>query len=212
MQRANDNTFLIAAGVTLAAIVLGSSNSNTAPGAAFVPKSVSTGPIKFITSHYPTALQAQKFFPKVPWQLFLTFSGLESEFGKHAPQWNFFGTKPGLNYKGKKQLLTTHEIFNTKSGHSFPEIISITDSVTHPGKYDWKVKDYFRAFDTPLEAFKDFGSFVSHGCYAHALDLPTINEKLAGIKKCGYATDPDYVNKQMKLVKLVEETVRRYVK
>ena len=210
-----NNTIIFAAGaITLAAIVLGSSsNGKPSPGATYQPKFVMSGSaIEFITKMYPVALAAQKVYPKIPWQLFLTFSGLESGFGKHAPEWNFFGTKPGKAWQGKTQLLTTHEILPTKSGYNFPEVISITDSTKYPGKYDWKVKDKFRAYNSPLEAFLDFGAFISRGCYKSAADVPYISQKLQILKNCGYATDPGYVAKQLKLVELVQEVVTKYIK
>ena len=200
---------VIAAIGLVAAFALLSSDKKTV-SKPFTPK-ISGGAVEFIVKMYPFALAASRLFPGVPWQLFLTFSGLESGFGKHAPEWNFFGTKPGKNYKGKTQLLTTHEILPKKTGYNFPVVISVTDSVAHPGKYDWKVKDNFRAYASPLDAFKDFGAFVSKGCYKKALTLPTINEKIASIKNCGYATDPNYIAKQLKLVALVEQTVKKFV-
>lgn len=208
----NKNKIVIAAGLGLAAIILASSDSKkTSPPKTYAPK-ITGGAVEFITKMYPVALAAQKVYPKVPWQLFLTFSGLESGFGKHAPEWNFFGTKPGKAWKGKTQLLTTTEILPKKTGYNFPQVISVTDSTKYPGKYTWKVKDKFRAYNSPLEAFLDFGAFISKGCYAKAANLPYINQKLQQIKDCGYATDPGYVAKQMKLVTLVQDVVNKYVK
>lgn len=210
MQKGSNNIILLAAaGLGLAAVVM-SSKKNTAPP-KYVPKFTSGGSVEFIAKMYPVALAAQKVYPKIPWQLFLTFSGLESGFGKHAPQWNFFGTKPGKSWKGKTQLLQTTEILPKKSGYSFPQVISVQDSTKYPGKYTWIVKDNFRAYDTPLQAFLDFGAFISKGCYQKAADLPYINQKLQAIKNCGYATDPGYVAKQMKLVELVQDVVKKFV-
>lgn len=212
MAETNNNKLLIAAGLGLAAFVLASSgDKKSAPPKVYAPK-ITGGSVEFVTKMYPVALAAQKVYPKIPWQLFLTFSGLESGFGKHAPEWNFFGTKPGKGYKGKTQLLQTTEILPKNTGYNFPQVISVTPSTKYPGKYTWKVKDNFRAFNTPLEAFLDFGAFISKGCYAKAANLPYINQKLQQIKDCGYATDPGYVAKQLKMVELVQEVVKKVIK
>lgn len=212
MKQNNSGIILAAAGLGLAAVFL-AGDKKKSPGQAppkYVPK-ITGGSVEFITKMYPVALAAQKVYPKIPWILFLTFSGLESGFGKHAPGWNFFGTKPGKAWKGKTQLLTTTEVLPKNTGYKFPEVISVTPSTKYPGKYTWKVKDNFRAYDTPLQAFLDFGAFISRGCYLKAADLPYINQKLQAIKDCGYATDPGYVAKQMKLVQLVQDVVKKYV-
>lgn len=208
----NKNKIVIAAGFGLAALVLASTgDKKSTPPKVYAPK-ITGGSVEFIKKMYPVALAAQKQYPKIPWQLFLTFSGLESGFGKSAPEWNFFGTKPGKAWKGKTQLLTTTEVLPKKTGYNFPEVISVTPSTKYPGKYTWKVKDRFRAYNSPLEAFLDFGAFISKGCYAKAANLPYINQKLQQIKDCGYATDPGYVAKQLKMVSLVQETVNKLLK
>lgn len=205
----NNGLLLAAGGLTLAVIFLSQSDKSNPKVTVPLTKG---GAVEFIVNNYPMALAAQKKYPHVPWQLFLADAGLESGFGKHAPEFNFYGTKPGKAWTGKKQLLTTHEILPKKTGYNFPEVISVTDSVKYPGKYDWKVKDYFRAYNSPLEAFLDYGAFITHGCYKNATDAPTIAQKIQKIKDCGYATDPGYVAKFLKLVELVELTVHKFVK
>ncbi len=214
MSKSDNGTFILAAGVSLAVIALASSkqNAGTQTPAPYKPPIIKGGPVEFIKTYYPVALAAQKLYPQVPWQLFLAFSGLESAWGKAAPRYNFYGMKPGKAWKGEKQLITTHEILPRKTGYNFPEVISVIDSTKYPGKYDWKVKDYFRAFNTPLEAFKSFGDFITHNCYGKAITAATIHDKVQKIKDCGYATDPGYVKKIDNLVVLVEQAVKQFVK
>lgn len=210
MAKDNSNLLIAAGALTLAAIVLGGSETNSS---TITPVQLTPGsPVEFVVKNYPMALAAQKQFPNIPWQLFLAHAGLESGFGKHAPENNFYGTKPGKLWKGKTQLLTTHEILPKRSGYKFPEVISVIDSTKYPGKFDWKVKDYFRAYNSPLEAFLDYGHFISSGCYKNATASGTIAQKIQKIKDCGYATDPGYVQKLLKLIDLVELTVKKFAK
>ena len=200
----------MAAGLGLAVLVLSQSDtSKKPPTPKYTPTFASGSSLDFIKKMYPVALTAQKLYPKIPWQLFLSFSGLESGFGKHAPQYNFFGTKPGKGYTGQTQLLQTTEILPKATGYKFPAVIKIEPY--KDGKYKWTVKDHFRAYSSPLEAYRDFGAFVSKGCYKKAENVPGVIQKLQQIKDCGYATDPGYVEKQKKLIALIEETVHRFL-
>ena len=218
----NNNTILFgAAGLGLAALLL--LGKKTPPPTPAAVKSFTGSPTDFIKQMYPYALAAKKVYPKVPYQLILAFSGLESGWGKAAPGFNFFGTKPGPAWKGEKQLITTTEILPKKSGYNFPKVISVTDSTKYPGKYTWKVQDYFRKYPTPLDAFLDFCKFITSGRYAKAflnsdiksiiagIDImpldPEDGDGINGIWKAGYATDPGYVDKIMKLVDVINKVI-----
>lgn len=203
----SDNTLIYgAAGLTLAALLF-SARGTKAPPPGPASKAFTGSPTDFIKKMYPYAIQAQKVYPKVPYQLILAFAGLESGWGKAAPGFNFFGTKPGPYWKGEKQIFDTTEVLPKKSGYNFPKVYSVTDSTKYPGKYTWKVQDYFRKYPSPLDAFLDFCKFITSGRYSDDYKIPTIKAIVTEIWKDGYATDPGYVNKILKLVDVINKVV-----
>lgn len=144
---------------------------------------------------------------QVPASVTLAQAALESGWGKHAPQYNFFGIKAGSKWKGKKQLLKTTEVHkdNDESKHSYPEVISITEFKTDSGatRYRWKVKDNFRAYDSATESFDDHGNFLVvnkryKDAFKHTGDGIEFAKEIA---KAGYATDPDYAQSLVSIIK-----------
>lgn len=204
----SDNTglLLLAGGLTLAFVLSNSSNDKMKDSA---PIKLTGKPVDFITKMLPYALAAQKKYPQVPWELILAFSGLESGWGKSAPQYNFFGMKPGKAWTGKTQQFDTTEYLPKATGYNFPKVYSVTPS---GNKYKWKVRDTFRAFDNPLDAFIDFCKFITGGRYKNAWGSKNIRDIVTNIWKAGYATDPNYVDKIMKLVASIQEVAQKFVK
>lgn len=141
--------------------------------------------------------------------IILTQAAHESAFGKYAFGNNFFGIKHGKNWKGKKQLLRTTE-YSINPNLTFPEIISKT-LVTKKGKQLWeyKIRDYFRAYDTPAEGFLDHGNFlISNKRYATALTFKDNPEKFfLEVAKAGYATDPRYAEKLIEVYRLIKTQI-----
>nr|WP_216586510.1 glucosaminidase domain-containing protein [Bacteroides coprosuis] len=77
----------------------------------------------------------------------LAQSALETGWGKSAPGNMMFGVKASKNTpEDKKQLITTREVLS-RPNYKFPEVISVTKRAD--GKYTYKVKDWFRKYDTP---------------------------------------------------------------
>src|SRR6185295_3827146 len=161
-KRPNNALLLTAAGIA-AVLILSKSDKEQ-------PQKKMTGaltgkPTDFIIKMTPYAKAATKLFPQVPYELVLAFSGLESGWGKNAPGFNFFGTKPGSAWKGKTQQFDTTEYLKKSSGYNFPKVYSVTPA---GDKFKWKVRDTFRAFDNPAEAFVDFCKFITGGRYKGA--------------------------------------------
>lgn len=165
-------------------------------------------PSTFIQKNYPYALQAQRLYPKVPVELPLIQSGLEANWGKSAPGNNFFGYKAFKNWKGQKQLLKTTEILPSNTGYNFPEVLKIEKLPS--GKYRWTVKDWFRAYPTPLHSYLDYLKLITSGRYADNYKKGDINAIIEEIAKDGYATDPNYANKLKSLVPKVREYIRSF--
>jgi len=224
------NNGLIIGGVALLAIMAATSGSKSNTSAPYSPTSNKDIRLPFdgkLTTYvrlaYPYALEAHKKYPKVPVNLILTQSALESAYGKASPGNMFFGVKANKNWQGDKQLLRTTEILPKGSGYSFPEVISITKLPS--GKYRWVVRDWFRKYPTPLGSFEDYCKLLYSPRYAKALaKSPNLNAMIAGttdiyyndpqfsdisgIKEAGYATDPGYVPKVQKLALLINDAMR----
>jgi flagellar protein FlgJ len=136
----------------------------------------------------------------------LAQAALESGWGERAPGNMFFGIKASKDTPaGKKQLLTTSEVFSDdKQGYRFPQVLSITKRAD--GKYLYKVKDWFRRYDTPGESFSDHAEFFfQNKRYAEALKVRDDPYKFAeAIAKAGYATATNYSATLKSVIKTIQ--------
>lgn len=124
----------------------------------------------------------------------LTQAAHESAWGANACGNNFFGIKKGVGWTGKTQLLRTTE-YSIRGDLTFPEIISKSlVNINGIQKWQYKIRDYFRSYDTPEEGFLDHGNFlIRNKRYAEALKVKT--EPIPffiELAKAKYATDPNY--------------------
>lgn len=157
-------------------------------------------PKQFVKNYLPFALETQKK-TGISAVAILAQAALESGWGKVAPGNMFFGVKDTDGINGNEQLLTTTE-YSSKANLEFPVIISVEPVVRGGVKmFKYKVKDYFRKYETPEECFTDHASFFTRNKrYAAALKVK--QDPVAfidAIAKAGYATAPDYA-KQLKAV------------
>ncbi|MCC9072440.1 glucosaminidase domain-containing protein [Flavobacterium sp. F-65] len=140
----------------------------------------------------------------------LTQAALESAWGDVAPGNMFFGVKDTDGINGNEQLLTTTE-YSSKADLKFPEIIS-KEVVLKNGRkmFKYKVKDYFRKYETPEDCFADHASFFfKNKRYSEALKVKhDHNRFFEEIAKAGYATDPNYAN----TLKAVAKSITKFVK
>lgn len=146
----------------------------------------------------------------VPALVTLTQAALESGWGEKAHKYNFFGLTAGANYTGKKQLLQTVE-YHKDDKQTYPEIISITyqTSGTKKGYYRYVVKRYFRAYDSPAEAFLDYARVLSESSrYSAAFKHTNNPEKfLKEVANAGYATHADYYNLALQVMNSIKKRV-----
>jgi flagellar protein FlgJ len=87
-------------------------------------------------------------------------------------------------------------------------ILSIEPCVRSGQKYfRYKVKDYFRRYDSPKDCFIDHVKFfLSNPRYAEAVRVRgSMYHFFDAIAKAGYATDPDYA----KTLRAVSDTIVR---
>lgn len=152
-------------------------------------------PKEFVTKLYPFALLTQQK-SGISAVAILTQAALESGWGKAAPGNMYFGVKDTDGVNGNEQLLTTTE-YSKRADLKFPEIISITPVIRNGQKYfKYKVKDYFRKYNSPEECFTDHAKFFQvNPRYTKALEVKAdYNRFFEEIAKAGYATDPNYAD------------------
>lgn len=126
----------------------------------------------------------------VPARLIVGQAALESGWGQreilHADgstTFNVFGIKAGSNWKGRVAEITTTEYIDGQ-----PQ----------------KVKAKFRAYGSYDEACADYARLLtSNPRYAGVVSAGTAEEAAHGLQRAGYATDPAYGHKLVKIMKKV---------
>ena len=98
---------------------------------------------------------------------------------------NLFGIKAGGSWKGRTVDITTTEYVNGK-----PQ----------------KQVDSFRAYDSYADSFRDYANMLRGN--ARYQDVVAAGQSAAGfaqgLQQAGYATDPNYAQKLMSVIRLVE--------
>lgn len=128
------------------------------------------------------ACEGTKLFPSV----LLAQMALESDWGDSllsSKYNNFFGEKISHDWTGDKVRLFTHEYIKGKMR---------------------LVPAYFKAYPSPLESLKGRNSLLErvptyreHGVF----DAKTPEEQAEALQKAGYATDPNYAEKLISIIK-----------
>jgi len=165
-------------------------------------------PKDFVTQFYPFAKQSQDK-TGISAIAVLAQAALESGWGKAAVGNMFFGVKDTDGVNGNEQLLVTTE-YSKRADLKFPEIISITPVIKNGQKYfKYKVKDYFRKYDTPEQSFTDHCNFLlANPRYKAALAVKSDPYAFVdAIATAGYATAPDYAT----LLKSICKTIEKYI-
>lgn len=165
-------------------------------------------PTEFFNTYYEHALR-NEMNSGVPALFTLAQCALETGWAKHAPGNMMFGIK-ATGWSGAKQLLTTREVL-ARPDAKFPVVISVTKRAD--GLYDYVVKDYFRAYDSPYHSFADHAAMLrSNKRYASAFETKDPREFARRIAAAGYATDPRYAASLIKIIDQLEEYARIYPK
>lgn len=163
-------------------------------------------PSEFVEAYYQYAKQSEGK-TGIDARFTLAQAALETGWGKSVKGNMFFGIKAGKDITERdKQLLTTREVLS--SPHiSFPEIISVTKR--SDGKYSYKVKDWFRKYDTPEGSFTDHSQFFfNNKRYGKALEVRHDPYLFAEeIAKAGYATDPNYATSLKSVIRTIEKHI-----
>jgi flagellum-specific peptidoglycan hydrolase FlgJ len=162
-----------------------------APTPTPTPAGTKLKPAEFVAAYGPSARTSQGKHG-VPALVTLGQAALESGWGAAAPRFNFFGIKAkATDPEHTRQLLKTREVFPDPN-RKFPEVISVTPRPD--GKYDYVVRDWFRAYPDAATAFDAHGEFlVRNKRYARAFTVGGNAYAFASeVARAGYATDPSY--------------------
>lgn len=148
---------------------------------------------QFAKTYYPFALETQRK-TGISALAIMAQAALESGWGKYAPGNMFFGVKDTDGKNGNEQLITTTE-YSRRADLKFPVILSVEPVMLDGVKYfKYKVKDWFRSFETPEESFTHHAEFLmKNKRYAKAMAVK--HDTMAfidAIAKAGYATAPNY--------------------
>lgn len=92
---------------------------------------------------------------------------------------NLFGIKADNSWKGKKELVKTHEYVNGKKVY---------------------VNAYFRVYDNIYDSLKDRYLFLQKPRYKAVVGEKDYNKACLEIWKAGYATDPNYSKALINLI------------
>jgi len=148
-------------------------------------------PKEFVKTYLPFAKETE-LKTGIDAMFTLAQAALESGWGERAVGNMFFGVKATKDTPAnKKQLLTTREVLKHPNG-VFPQILSKTQLKN--GDWEYRVKDWFRKYDSPEESFSDHAEFFfRYKRYEKALEVRYNPYRFAEeIFKAGYATDPKY--------------------
>lgn len=139
-------------------------------------------PKEFVQSVWSSAVSVANRIGVSP-DLVVTVAGLESNWGKSATSYNYFGIK-GRGDAGSNVLLTTEYIGNRAV----------------------KLPQTFAAYSSPASAFEAFGNFLTKNKrYADVISANDLSGEIAALGKSGYATDPNYAAKLTAAAKTVAD-------
>lgn len=154
------------------------------PGAFAPPPGNQTG--EFVSMLWPHARAASQA-TGIPAHFMVAQAALESGWGKHAirhadgsPSFNLFGIKAGRNWSGPVVEAVTTEYVN-----GVPQ----------------KKVERFRAYSSYEEGFRDYANLLmSNPRYASVLDQQNAAGFARSLQQAGYATDPMYADKLMRIL------------
>ena len=135
---------------------------------------------RFINLIKAAAIQGYKKYNILP-SLTIAQAILETGWGKASIGNNLFGIKANSSWKGKVQIVRTHEYISGKKVY-----------------IDAKFRDY----NSIEESLEDRFKLLSNNRYKKVVQAKDYKEAAREIYKAGYATDPQYPNK---LIQIIEQ-------
>lgn len=157
----------------------------------------------FVDKYLSSAIKVQRE-TGLNYLVILAQAALESAWGLKTVGNNFFGIK--WHGKGERQLVLTTEVLWSANA-KFPEIISKTKR--KDGMYTYKVKDWFRKYETPQDSFIDHAKFFQENPRYNDAWLVRHDPNLfaEAVAKAGYATAPNYGDALKSVINSVKRRV-----
>lgn len=165
-------------------------------------------PSEFVKKFLPFARQTEAK-SGISAVFILAQAAIESAWGRVAPGNMFFGVKDTDGVNGNEQLLTTTE-YSRRNDLKFPVILSVSPVILNGQRYfKYRVKDYFRRYDSPEGSFTDHAGFFSRNPrYRKALEVRSDPVLFAGaVARAGYATDPMYGDTLLKVIGMIRHEI-----
>lgn len=124
----------------------------------------------------------------IPVEVILTQAALESGWGKSRPGNNLFGIKAGPSWTGPSNMLATKEFIDGRM-------------VDTQGR--------FRAYDSPEGSLRDWSKVMDQPNFRSAIEASRNNPMAfpAAIARTNYATDPNYGQKSMSVMREVQNAL-----
>ncbi|RTR39327.1 flagellar assembly peptidoglycan hydrolase FlgJ [Shewanella canadensis] len=154
-----------------------------------------SGPEDFVAKLYPHAEKAAATLGTKP-EVLIAQSALETGWGQKMVKRaggdssnNLFNIKADKRWQGSKAMVSTLE---------FEQGVAVQQ------------KADFRVYDDIKQSFDDFVSFVSEGPrYQEAMKkAASPNEFIRALQDAGYATDPQYADKVIKVMKSISQDLK----
>ena len=151
------------------------------------PDSAQAEHIQTFLSQLAAPAQAASQRTGVPAELILAQAALETGWGRHQivtadgrNSHNLFGIKAGSRWQGPTTAITTHEYIDGQRA---------------------RVRDSFRVYESYEAAFTDYGRLISgQPRYAAVGTAPSAEQAARELQAGGYATDPAYADKLIKIM------------
>jgi len=112
---------------------------------------------------------------------------------------------------GKREITkadgtSSHNVFGIKAGNDWKGPVAEVTTTEYIDGEPKKVLAKFRAYDSHAEAFQDYAAFLANNPrYKHVLaNSQTAQDFAHGLQQAGYATDPAYASKLLKVIQRVE--------
>jgi flagellar protein FlgJ len=135
----------------------------------------------------------------IPHQIIIAQAALESGWGKKeipttegTPSYNLFGIKASSDWKGKTSEITTTEF---------------VDGIAK------KVKAKFKVYESYAHGLDDYTRLLTNNPrYEKVVGATSPNQAAHNLQASGYATDPNYAKKLIKIIERIDETLGKTVK
>ncbi|SFC67897.1 flagellar protein FlgJ [Polaromonas sp. OV174] len=142
---------------------------------------------QFVTRMLPAAQQASQA-SGVPAQLIMAQAALESGWGRRE-----------IRAEDGK---TSHNLFGIKADKGWKGPVVETTTTEYVNGVAQKTQASFRAYGSYEEAFSDYAKFLTtNPRYANVLATQDPAEAAHGLQRAGYATDPQYAGKLVRIMK-----------